>query len=418
MHCVAIIKMRQIELKAILQRLLLAAAINCSAALAAEQATDTYHDSSDNTALDERSMRNAIRDIESRHGAYAADLPEQILSLGLALQAQDRHGEAMSTFKRGVHLARINNGLYSVEQIPLLHGEIESAIALGEYGKVDQLQEYLYRVQQRSLPAGETRADALLQQAAWQFKAYQLELGTAGPERLLTMQDLYYRAWNDLRSIEEENSPKLLPPLYGLQRTQYLISEHQAANDATVNNFNSNFNSANANRFYAYRARNYDTGRNVIVAIYKIHRDNSGASSDEAVQAAVSLGDWAMWYDKRDEATQIYQYALAELALRDDAQEEGPALLSEPVPLPDVKGLRKLPPPVSPEEGNILVEFGVDRRGKVLDLTRLDTNEDMDPTATRLMRVLRGTKFRPRFESGEPVETDKLVRAYDIKSSE
>ena len=416
MHCPAIIKMRQIELTTVVQRLFLAAAINCSAALAAGQAADAYNDSSDNRALDERAMRKAISDIESRHGAYAADLPEQILSLGLALQAQDRHGEARAAFKRGVHLARINNGLYSTEQIPLLEGEIKSAVALGEYGEVDQLQEYLYRVQQRSLPAGATRADALLQQAAWQFKAYQLELGTAGPERLLSMQDLYYRAWDDLRSVEGDNSPKLLSPLYGLQRTQYLISELQAANDAT--SFNSNFNSANANSFHAYRARNYEAGKSVIVAIYKIHRDNRGASSDEAVKAALSLGDWAMWHDKRDEATQIYQYALAELAQRDDAQEVGPTLLGEPVPLPDVQGLRKLPPPVSPEAGNILVEFGVDSRGRVLDLTRLDTNEDMDPTATRLMRMLRGTKFRPRFESGEPVETDKLVRAYDIKSSE
>ena len=83
-----------------------------------------------------------------------------------------------------------------------------------------------------------------------------------------------------------------------------------------------------------------------------------------------------------------------------------------------MKGLRNLPPSVSTEEGNILVEFGVDSRGRVIDLVRLDTNEDMDATAIRLMRLLRGTKFRPRFEAGEPVVTDKLVRAYDIKPPE
>ena len=406
--------MRPAAPKAIFQRLLLAAAITCSAVLAEEQ-TDS---SASTAAVEERSMRNAISEIESRHGAYAADLPEQILSLGLTLQAQDRHSEALAVFKRGVHLARINNGLYSVEQVPLLQGEIKSAIALGEYEQVDQLQEYLFRVQQRGLPAGEARASALLQQATWQFNAYRLGLGTTGPERLLTMWDLYRLAWDDLNNTAGENSPKLLPPLQGLHRTQYLISQYQAGNDtADNNNFSSNFGSNNANRFYAYRSQNYELGRNVILAIYNIHREHSGPSSDEAVQALVSLGDWAMWHDKRDDATQIYQHALAELALRDDAQQDGPTLLGEPVPLPDMRGLRSLPQPVSPEEGNILVEFGVDSRGKLVDLTRLDTNEDMDPTATRLMRLLRGTKFRPRFESGEPVETDKLVRAYDIKAN-
>ena len=410
--------MRLVEIKAVFQRLLLAVAVTSSAALAVEEDADTGNENSNNAAIEERSMRNAISDIESSHGAYAADLPEQMLSLGLALQQQDRHAEALAVFKRGVHLARINNGLYSAEQIPLLQGEITSAAALGEYGHVDQLQEYLYRVQQRGLPAGEARANALVKQATWQFNAYQLGLGESGPERLLSMWDLYRLAWNDLLTIEGENSPKLLPPLYGLLRTQYLISQYQAANEGTGNNFSSNYGSANANRFYSYRSQNYELGRSVILSIYNIQRENRGESSKEAAQALVSLGDWAMWYGKRDDATAIYQHALAELALRDDAQQQEFALLDQPVPLPDMKGLRSLPPPVSAEEGNILVEFGVDGRGKVIDLTRLDTNEDMDATAIRLMRVLRGTKFRPRFEAGEPVVTDKLVRAYDIKPPE
>ena len=404
--------------KALFPRLLLATALTCGTAVALEEEADLTSESSSNAASEERSMRNAISEIESSHGAYAAGLPEQMLSLGLALQQQERHGEALAAFKRGVHLARINNGLYSAEQIPMLLGEIKSAIALGEYGKVDELQEYLYRVQQRGLPVGEARANTLIQQATWHFNAYQLGLGESGPERLLTMWDLYRLAWNDLVSIEEENSPKLLPPLYGLLRTQYLISEYRPESDGTGNSYTSNFGSANANRFYGYRAQNYDLGRSVILSIYKIQSANHGQSSEEAAQALVSLGDWATWYGKRNDATEIYQQALAELALRDDAQEEELSLLNEPVPLPDMRGLRGLPPPVSTEEGNILVEFGVDSRGKVRNLTRLDTNEDMDATAIRLMRMLRGTKFRPRFEAGEPVVTDNLVRAYDIKPSE
>jgi hypothetical protein len=404
--------------EAFFARLLLTTLLTSGAAVAMEEEAGLTSDGDSDVATQERSMRNAISEIESSHGAYAAGLPEQMLSLGLALQNQERHGEALAVFKRGVHLARINNGLYSAEQIPLLQGEIKSAIALGEYGQVDQLQEYLYRVQQRGLPVGEARANTLIQQATWHFNAYKLGLGDSGPERLLTMWDLYRLAWNDLLSTEEENSPKLLPPLYGLLRTQYLISEYQSASDGSGNNFSSNYGNANANRFYSYRAQSYDLGRSVILSIHNIQSANHGNSSEEAAQALVSLGDWAMWYGKRADATEIYQHAIAELALRDDAQEGELSILNDPVPLPDMRGLRGLPTPVSAEEGNILVEFGVDSRGKVIDLTRLDTNEDMDATATRLMRVLRGTKFRPRFEAGEPVVTDKLVRAYDIKPNE
>ena len=55
--------------------------------------------------LTEQSLLDAISRLESRDGAYSPDLPEQMLSLGLALQQQERHSEAVAIFKRGVHLA-------------------------------------------------------------------------------------------------------------------------------------------------------------------------------------------------------------------------------------------------------------------------------------------------------------------------
>jgi hypothetical protein len=69
---------------------------------------------------------------------------------------------------------------------------------------------------------------------------------------------------------------------------------------------------------------------------------------------------------------------------------------------------------VAAEGGNIVLEFGVTREGRVVDLERIDDNEVSDGKANRLMRTLRKTRFRPRFETGEPVGTDKIVRAYSI----
>ena len=176
---------------ALLRCLLATLALACCPALLAQEVdlTGGVRQLEDRTA--EKSLQEAIKQIESREGAYAADLPEQMLSLGLALQQQDRHGEAVDIFKRGVHLARINNGLYCTEQVPLLQGEIQSSIALGEYARVDELQQYLYRVEVRGLGGGEQRAEALIRQATWQFNAYQLGLGEQGAERLARMWELY-----------------------------------------------------------------------------------------------------------------------------------------------------------------------------------------------------------------------------------
>ena len=98
----------------------------------------------------ERDYRDAIARVESSQGAYAAQLPEQLLSLGLTLQSQGRHAEAIDLFKRGAHLARINDGLYSSQQVPMLQGQIASYVAGGDYVQADERQHYMYRVQIRS----------------------------------------------------------------------------------------------------------------------------------------------------------------------------------------------------------------------------------------------------------------------------
>lgn len=363
----------------------------------------------------EQGFMNAIGSLESSRGAYAPELAEQMLSLGLALQQEDRHAEAVAAFKRGTHLARINNGLYCAEQIPLLRGQIKSLIALGQYDEADERQQYLYRVELRSLDGGPARANALIQQANWQYNAHQLGIGWRGPGRLMNMWGLYQHALNDIVETEGTTSPRLLTPLYGMLRTQYLVSEYQDTGEESGFTFGTGFNAQNPNQFYTYRAQSYDKGRSVILAIRDVQLAQHGANSIEAVSALVMLGDWALWHKKRDDAYTLYRQAFAELGELPDAQQGEGQLFGEPVMLPDINGLRPLPAPVSAEQGNILVEFGVDDRGRVVDLERLDENEESDSVATRLMRGLRRTQFRPRFEAGEPVATEKLVRAYDIQ---
>lgn len=381
--------------------------------LPGEYRDDTWQSDSERAA--EQSLQDAISALESSQGAYAPELSEHMLSLGLALQQQQRHLEAVSTFKRGVHLARVNNGLYCPDQIPLLRGQVRSHIALGQYAEADDLQQYLYRVELRALESGEERADALVQQANWQFNAHRLGLGWQGPGRLSNMWELYRQAFNDILTAEGEESPKLLTPLWGMLRTQYLISEYRAEYQQPAPGMNSNALSQDMHRFYSDRKENYKRGKSILAAIYQVQLSNHGELSAEALEALVQLGDWALWNDHSEEALQAYRLALGELESEDAAQAMEDGFFARPTPLPDLDGLRRLPPEVSAEQGDILVEFDVDSRGRVENLERLDDNADLDNTALRLLRDLRDIRFRPRFQGEEPVTTEKLVRAYDIE---
>ena len=127
------------------------------------------------------------------------------------------------------------------------------------------------------------------------------------------------------------------------------------------------------------------------------------------------LGDWQFWHGMREGALETYRTAIMELAERDDAEEQVNRLFGEPAALPDLDGVRPLPPTTSPDMADLLLEFKVTPGGRVVDLSRLDDNLDNEPKANRLMRQLRKTRFRPRFEGIEPVETEMNNWAYDTQ---
>ena len=357
--------------------------------------------------------REAIAELEDVAGAYGEGLSEKLLGLGLALQQQGRHAEAVTVFKRGVHLARINDGLYSGSQIPLLQSQISSHLALGDYETADERQTYLYRVQRRALDKGIVRAEALMQQARWQRQAYELGLGEYGFTRLLAMWDLYRMALTDIADREGENSPNLLQPLYGMLQSQYLIAGFQGET-ASGGFDNSAFGSrSDDGRFNAYKSTAFKRGRSVINAIYNLNQETSGGDKIAAARDLTLLGDWQFWHGMREGAMETYRSAITELAELDDAQQQTDRLFGAPTALPDLDGVRPLPPTTSPDMADLLLEFMVTPGGRVVDLTRLDDNLENESKANRLMRQLRKTRFRPRFEGVEPVETEVSVWAYD-----
>lgn len=361
-----------------------------------------------------RRYRDLIASLEVEGGAYNPALTEPLLELGMALQQAGLHAEAIDLLKRGVHLARVNNGLYSEIQLALLESEIKSHIALGQFSEADDRHRYLYRVQQRTLTdAG--RGFALMRQARWQRRAYELNLDEDGFNRLINMWNLHRMALAEFAETDGDTSPTLLPPLHGMLRAQYLMSGSTGENSTGRFQRDGFTVRGEEGRFYAFRGQSYRQGDSVIRAIFDV--EAAQPESDRASRAAVlaMMGDWRLWHGKYSEAMEAYAEAIIELAPAEDAQEEMQELFGSPVPLPALEGIRPLPAQVAPEQADLLLEFAVDERGRVRDLTRLDENEANAGIANRIMRTLRVTPFRPRFDTGEPVATTGIQWAYDTQ---
>ena len=357
---------------------------------------------------EEQAYTRAIEAIESSGGAYAPELSEPLLSLALTLQSQGRHTEAIALFRRGIHLTRVNEGLYCAQQVPLLQGEIASHLAIQDYAMADERQDYLYRIQTRSLEAGDALTDALVQQAQWQYAAYQLGLGADGYLRLLNMLELYRQALGMVATEENgvETSVKLLPPLQGMLKTQYLIAGYTEQDSDRP--FSEDERPPEALlQFNAYRAQSYRQGNNIIEAIARIEPN--------IAQTQVMLGDWSLWNGRTKDAWQAYRRAETELAVEDDAQVGLQSIFAQPVALPDIAGLASLPPAVDAKQADVVLEFTVDEKGRVQDLERLGDNEESVKQAKQLMKQIRKTVFRPRFVDGQPLETEKMVKAFNVQ---
>lgn len=484
--------------------------------------------------------RNYIQSMEASSGAFASGLTEQLLGLGLNLQALDRHAEAAAVLKRGVHVSRVQSGLYSADQIPLLRAEIRSLIALQRFDEVDEHQRYLARVESEALEGSAASIAASLDQGAWAEQAWELKLGEqeAHLEHLARSWDYYLLAYNQSVKLYGDQSPELLKSLEGMLRLQYRLANLQRQSASQSSFGNSSYRQTTA------LGGVFRRGEAVLSAIYGLKLQN-GSSAGEQASDLTRLGDWAWWMGKRSNARKYYEQAwhrvtlpptdtkdesgamgepgateepgpttdeteapsaaadnlnladvarddadvtedagtpedvktpnqnaadkssgessVASLSPADDAESAprvdgasqpllaielgGPpvddpvmraALFESPSPLPDIDGIRALPPFRRDATGPLVVQFRLNESGKITQLERLavepvqeteatspdtDTEEDeavseptikSDPNVDRLLRKMRKTRFRPRFEGGKPVTTDMIVWSFDL----
>ena len=354
-----------------------------------------------------------ITDLESRRGPYADGLSEQLLGLGSAYQNQGLHQEAIKTFKRGVHVARINGGLYSAEQIPLLQRLISSLVAAGDYDKADERQYYLYRVQKNVYgQASQKMSVAMLERAAWEKQAYYLALGDVSFTRLLTMWELYSAVLRNIAREEGSQSTSLLQPLTGLLQTQYMISSYSGesqAGSATDARF------VEENRFSMVRVSNYKQGQAVIRAMREVYDYNEDDQSPLPAETLVRLGDWHQWHRKKDSALAAYQHAWDEMAALENGEQLLISYFGVPSLLPDMPGANRDLAAPAVIRGYAEVSYDISSRGRVknLDLLTLEpVDEADDREPVQLLRRIKRKQYRPRFEDRKPVATEAITKRY------
>ncbi len=403
----------------------LALTLNLSSAVAAEESGDIdLLDDAKQTTLHTKELdrfEQRITELESVGGAFDSGLSEELLGLGLALQRSGRHERAVQVFKRGTHVTRINEGLFSGSQIPFLKAEVVSLGALGDLAEADERYDYLIRVQEQSLSAGPERVRAWNEFAQWQKSLFLTNPREENFYRLAKMLAVYEKSLADLVDHDEEYS-LIKSSLSGMLQTYFLVTSFDEGEEISPFERRSAFDEDQTqNNFYEYYRQADKGAPSVIELLVRTESKVHGPLSFEAFHASLQLADWNLWRGQRRSAFEVYQQidqVIGELEDEARIEELRTRLFSEPVLLPDLESVRLLPPAVPKEDGNVRLSFTVTDRGSVRSVERIEVAEGFDGAAGRFIRLLRKATFRPKIVDGQTVTLQDIEQSYVLPESE
>lgn len=364
-----------------------------------------------------------IEALQNTHGPYSSHLVPELSDLGAARFGKQEFAESMSAYDRAIHLLRINRGLATPLQIPLVELSIEAKLQQGELVAADRQHEYLYRLQREAQDVAAPEMLAAVQQYAdWQRTAYLAELDKHRYARLVDMIDLFSNTSEAVAEAEGEYSPALLPYLEGKLTAQYLLSIYPGEKERGLRvemhqRDDVDLPTLKRLRFLRFRDHNYRYGERNIKRMLSIVEHQSPADKQQEAELLVALGDWYQWHRRYALALRTYRDAWQRMK----AEPGGDAWLGQtfgsPVELPaDIVFQPGRIPLRLHNSARVIARFKVTRHGEAKSIQIEEpSSSDNQSAVTHGYKYLRDMRFRPRLEDGKAVEAVGIERSYDIR---
>ena len=367
---------------------------------------------------------DAIARIELDGGAWDRSLVEELSALGSLQQQQGDHPGALETLTRAMHVNRINDGLHTLNQVPVVEQMIDSYMALGDWENVDLYQNYLYFVQLKAFGREDPRLIPVLNDLGqWNIEAFSIGFGEPLGVRLSRAQLLFSTAVNMVGIHFGRNDERYVSYLRNLANSAYLVAlhpdymreigrpEYRAQQDIMWRQLN-----APGRR----EPRGFQAGLDALQEVVNYYRD-LGESRYALAEALANLADWHLMFDRYRTAEEIYGQAWAVLEESDNSEELLAQLFGQVVPIPTFARL-----PTNLLLGSTASQERVAMHQDYADV-RLDLTQDGAPRnveiispeteansgqLSRLRREIRLSLFRPQIVNGEMVDSEGHLFRY------
>jgi len=395
------------------------------------------------------SYEASIQNLELSEGIFSEQLPQQLLALGSALQDSGDPDAALEFYDRAAHITRVNQGLFSTQQIPILERIIDNYLSRGDMESADEQQRYMFYLQQKSFGSDSTDLlPALNNFAEWNMFAFSappansyyanplkdgsnlnptvirsLDEANFRVERLIHAQNIYWSIIQILLDNFGMQDPRLLDFEKRLALTNYYFATTVATELDTMSlTVAEPSHTTSTPQFPAPSISNmgYRHGREALERRRNYMLEMPAVPVIEQAKAGLDLADWMLLFNRqRVKSLEMYQTLHDELNPNNNNQEItdifSPAL---PILLPSFiypfnsRATLGIPPEQAlVYQGYIDVEFKLNRFGKTSDINVLSASTDPnDNLQQMLVRILQRSIYRPRFASGK-ILTEDLVQA-------
>lgn len=399
----------------------------------------------DQSSQDITRYETSIIDLELAEGPFSAQLPQQLLALGVAYQKSGELDKALENFDRALHVTRINMGLFTTEQIPIIEQTIRNYLIRGDMQAADEQQRYLFYLQQKNFGTGSAELlPALNSFAQWNIFAFSapsnyslatdnitaannsndVVIRTADEagfriDRLINAQNIY---WSIIQIVLKNFGPQdsRLPDFEKrLALTNYYFATSVAAQmDALyLSDIEIHPELASPNLIQPPMSdMGYRLGREALERRRNYMLEMPSVSMVELANAELDLADWMLIFNRqRTKVLDMYKEIHDSLdsdnsqpELNDIFEPSFPATLPSYITPLNSRAALGIPAEQALKyQGHIDVEFELNRYGRVTRAKVLGSSKDTSARIENiLLRNVQRAQYRPRLNRGEIRDKD------------
>lgn len=369
-------------------------------------------------AQDDDQYQRQVDALEEAGGPYADALAEPLTGLGRHYRQQGDMQKALRLYRRALHVVRVNDGLYSERQMPILRELLYAYRVSGEMEILDNRYDYYFRLYGNGQPPySDVRLRAALAYLRWQREAVRLELDKNESQRILA---LYHLNDELLQGVAAEPSVALQwyrDLVLSQLRNLYLLEDRFAP---TVQNTGL----APSTPMFADKWEQKDFDKKRLELIQRGAKSQGAgmlqalidrtADSTELARLHLELGDWYQWHGNDSRAGEQYQQVVQLLT-----QENRPDLLQQwlgqPMELPDNGAFWQSRPDQQGDHPVVVsVRYDVSAKGRASNLQSGVSDPADEGLASRLRRKLARIRFRPRWVNGAAEAVSQVQRDYQL----